>query len=302
MKIRMQYSECSDNLTFESWDISFIGDPIDDRGKKSIEFVIANSKDVRKFEYNSNDFTIILAGSEFYKDDLDNELHSLNELNILIDSTTLSFSEILIITQSLKNVGVNHISILYIEPCDYKKKHRNIPLLNKRDFELSESINGYSAIPGHALLISNEITQKIVFLCGYEAERIDRAFEDSQLNSSNCSCVFGVPAFCPGWEMNTFDNNIPVIKERKIKGDVHFCGATNPLAIYQTLCNIYESLGDDDQMLVVPLATKPMSIGACLFLVEKPKDRVAVLYDHPKEIKGRALKISNWHLFNITIN
>lgn len=61
-------------------------------------------------------------------------------------------------------------------------------------------------------------------------------------------------------------------------------------------------LDEDEQMFVVPLATKPMSVGACLFLINKPKDKVAVLYDHPKEISGKAIEIANWHLFNVTLN
>jgi hypothetical protein len=59
-------------------------------------------------------------------------------------------------------------------------------------------------------------------------------------------------------------------------------------------------LEEDDQLFIVPLGTKPMSIGACLFLISKPKEKVAVLYDHPKKMKARSFEISTWHLFNIS--
>jgi hypothetical protein len=64
---------------------------------------------------------------------------------------------------------------------------------------------------------------------------------------------------------------------------------------------IYKGLDKEGQLFIVPLATKPMSIGACLFLLSKPKERVAALYDHPKDMTGRTLEISNWHLFNIDL-
>ena len=221
---------------------------------------------------------------------------------ILIDSTTLNFAEILILTQALKDLKVDKVSIIYVEPVKYNRKSKSRDILHQRDFELSESIVGYEAIPGHALLVTSEISQKFIFLCGFEAERIDRAIEESEILGSNCKCIFGVPAYIPGWEMDSFDNNIPVIKERKITGGINFCGATNPLSVFQKLEDIYKGLSDEEQMFVIPLATKPMNIGACLFLLNKPKNRVAVLYDHPKEIAGKAIEISNWHLYNITLN
>lgn len=298
----MQYSNSSDKLSFQKWDLSFSGIPLDERGEKSIEFVTSNSTRNVIFKYISDEFKVKIDDSEFEKDDLDSQLYFLKDSNVLIDSTTLSFSEILIISQSLKNIGLSSLSVLYIEPYDYNKKMKAEALLSKRDFDLSESVIGFEAIPGHALLISNEIKQKVVFLCGYEAERMDRAFEDSQLNGAYCSCIFGVPAFCPGWEMDSFDNNIPVIKKRQIKGDIYFCGATNPVAVYQTLDNIYKSLDEEDQMFIVPLATKPMNLAACLFLLDKPKEKVAVLYDHPNGVKNGTRKFSKWHLFNLTLN
>lgn len=302
MTIEMQFSESPLDLSHNKWDVSFVGKVIDTRGQKISEYISQNSSTIILFEYIPKDFRVKLDGNEFDKDDIMLQLKGMHLENVLIDATTLSFSEILILTQSLKDLDCKGVSMMYVEPQKYKRKSKSKDILHKRDFELSESIVGYEAIPGHALLVTNEIPQKVVFLCGFEAERIDRALEDSQIVNSYCSCVFGVPAYVPGWEMDSFDNNIYVMKERRITGGVNFCGATNPMSVYQTLDLIYNGLEEEEQMFVVPLATKPMNIGACLFLINKPKTKVAVLYDHPSEIAGKTLEISTWHLFNVIFN
>lgn len=302
MKISMQFSESNNNLTHSKWDVSFVGNAVDNRGNKGLEYINQNSLEVICVEYLPSLFKVKFDAFDFDIDDVEQKIKLCKDKNVLIDSTTLNFAEILIIMQALKNVGTSTFTVLYVEPKNYNIKDKLADLLHKRDFELSESIVGYEAIPGHALLLSHEIVQKVVFLCGYESERIDRALEDSEILGANCSCIFGVPAYSPGWEMNSFDNNISVIKEKRITGGINFCGATNPLAVYRTLENIYSGLEEDDEMFVVPLATKPMLIGACLFLLSKPKNKVAVLYDHPKEIKDKAIEISNWHLFDITLS
>jgi hypothetical protein len=302
MKIEMQFSDTPDKLSQIKWDVSFIGRPVDERGTKALEFITSNSKECVSFEYIPVEFKISINGDTFDKDDIIDHLRIYSGKSILIDSTTLDFAEILILSQAIQDSGVKDFCITYVEPVNYKRKSKNIDILHRRDFELSESIIGYEAIPGHALLVTNEIPQKVVFLCGFEAERIDRAIEDSQITGTNCSCIFGVPAFCPGFEMDSFDNNIPVIKERRISGGISFCGATNPKAVYEILDKIFKGLDDEEQMFIVPLATKPMNIGACLFLLCKPKDKVAVLYDHPKEIKGKAIEIAKWHLIKVTLD
>ena len=295
----MQFSEAPADLSHTKWDIAFISCAIDERGEKAIEYITQNSNKIVSFEYIPKEFKTKFDSAVFDKDDTVNYLVDINGKSVLIDSTTLNFAEILILTQALLDVGVKEIEILYVEPVKYKHKRKGVDILHMRDFDLSESIIGYEAIPGHALLVTNEVSQKVVFLCGFEAERIDRALEDSQIIGANCSCIFGVPAFSSGFEMDSFDNNISVIKERKISGGINFCGATNPLSVMMTLEEMFKGLDEDEQMFVVPLATKPMNIGACLFLLSKPKDKVAVLYDHPKENKGKAIEIANWHLFNI---
>lgn len=298
----MFYAETAATLIDDVWCVGFMGDSAnDDRSTAAMDYVTKKTKSVHTISYNPKDFTVLLDDKCFDKDDINNELKHILAGSILIDATTLDFAELLILLQSLKDLSINSVSILYIEPKSYKRKKSVVSnILHRRDFELSEEVIGYEAIPGHALMIRKNVKQKSVFLCGYEEDRFERAMEDHELLSVNCCCIFGVPAFVSGWEMNSFDNNIRIIKSRNVIGGVSFCGATNPLSVYLALEQIYRGLDEDEEMFVVPLSTKPINLGACLFLLEKPKERVAVLYDHPRNSK--ATDIAKWHLFNVKFN
>ncbi|GGC14629.1 hypothetical protein GCM10011386_02950 [Parapedobacter defluvii] len=295
----MQYGSSSDQLIFETWDYGIIGEENDERCSIASDFVKKKASKVIMFKYHPKEFKIQIDETIVDKDDVNDELKHFTSNNIILDATSLGFAELLILLQSFKDLNKNSFSIIYIEPSEYNQNKSLREVLHRRDFELCEESVGFEAIPGHSLTITNDIVQKVVFLCGFESERIDRALEDTQIHGAECCVVFGVPAFSPGWEMHSFTNNLAVMKDRRISGGVSYCGATDPLSVYKKLLYIYKGLEDDWEMFIAPFATKPMNIGACLFLVLMPKTKVAVLYDHPREKLGKGLGIGNWHLFNI---
>ncbi|GAB4026385.1 hypothetical protein [Spirosoma gilvum] len=306
MKIKALYSSNQNFLNDWSWEVAFVGSSIDDRGNVSINYLTNKVSKIITFNYNPDDITIDISGEIHDKDLLDDYLKDFLDLRLILDTTTLGVSELLILLQSFKNIGCTHLSLLYLEPTSYRKKYSNKfitdsdeeVLFHRRDFELSDVVRGFIGIPGHALSMSSISRHKVVFLCGFESQRVDQAIEDLYIVTNNCYCVFGVPAFTAGWEMDAFANHIDVLTNRGLQ-DIIFCSATNPIATYEKLEHIFSSIDSDASLFIAPLATKPMSIGACLFLVDKEKTRVAALFDHPIKKKGRADDVSNWNLYEI---
>jgi len=299
MKIDTQSGDDISEIHFSKYDVAFMGDHIDERGEAANKFIVGNVDEIITLNYLPSEFQITINGDSVQVYDFGDRIPDVSNRNILIDATTIGFVELLILLQTLFDSGNQNFSILYVEPASYNKRQRD-QLLHYRDFDLSVETLGYEAIPGHALTISDNYTQKVIFLCGFEAERMDRVIEDSEILSKNCKCIFGMPAFKPGWEMDSFANNINIMKGKGMRRDIDFCGATSPFSVYEKLNKTFKGLTDEDQMFVVPLATKPMSIGACLFLASTPTDQVAVLYDHPQKRVGRGIGVGKWHLFNIS--
>lgn len=297
MNLMMQEGYSDSDLHFDKWDIAFTGKIYDQRGKVACDFIKPNSTVIYSLEYKPTDFQLIVNNKNIEVDDIETSLPVFLDKNIVIESTTLNFSEILIITKALKSQGIKRLTFLYLEPGSYFRGQQN-NVLHRRDFDLSKEVPGFQAIPGFSFLLTEEVSQKVVFFPGYESARLERALEDYQMIKSDKSIlVFGVPAFKAGWEMNSFANNMRVIKEKKISGGIYYGAANNPLATINLLSKISMSLDQEEQMFVVPLGTKPEKIGIALFVLEN--NNIGILYDHPEGLQGRTNEISKWHLYEV---
>lgn len=294
MNLLMQ--ECSDHseLTHSQWDIGFIGSSLDDRGGEAINFVKTNCSQIIEVSYDAENMQMKIGGEIYNIDDVGPVFSQISEKKILIESTTLNFAEILIILNETKS-GHNKISILYVEPKSYTRTPDHKALI--REFELSEETIGFLPIPGHSGHLTENSKQIVVFMAGYESERVDRAIEENSILPKDAKLVFGVPAFQAGWEMNAFTNNLRVIKEKRILGTTYFAGANNPGAIYDILNYIHESLEVGEELFIAPVGTKPAGIATAIFVAENPN--VCILYDHPLKKGTRSKEIEKWHLFEI---
>ena len=302
MDILTYYSDNIADILHSSWEIVFHGDIIDDRGEHVCNILEGVAKESHKIKYLPKELQIVFDDNLFSVDSFDDELKWIKGKSIIIDSTTLGVAELLLLCQCLYNNNIYEYDVLYLEPKHYTKKSDNFSL-KKRDFDLSQDVVGYISIPSHAISLEPEdYVQHVVFLCGYEAERINRAFEETKIIADNCCCIFGVPPFQSGWEMNSFANNLPVIINNNIPRQMHFAGATNPLSTFEKINEIYKAIEDEEQLFVVPVGTKPMALGACLFLVQSDRERVSILYDHPQRKPKRTEEFSRCHLYKIKMN
>ena len=63
---------------------------------------------------------------------------------------------------------------------------------------------------------------------------------------------------------------------------------------------MYNSCGDEERLIILPIGTKPHGIGAALFACEY--NDVGVVYDYPAKRQERSKSIGDWHLFNVDFN
>ena len=206
---------------------------------------------------------------------------------------------VLLLCNAFRKLRIDSFEFIYVEPERYQSIETS-RLLDKRKFSLSSVAPGFSAVPGNVMILSKRrVKHKGVFFLGYEESRLRRAFEEVPvIQPQLTSVVFGVPAYRPGWEMDSFANNVTVIREKHIQGGVSYCGADNPLAAFEMLSQIKMSLQSNERMFVAPLGTKPHGIGAALFSAKH--DGIGVMYDHPVRKKERSDQVAFWHLFRVS--
>ena len=101
-----------------------------------------------------------------------------------------------------------------------------------------------------------------------------------------------------------FTENVEVstiIETNNISNEFYYWAAANPLALYEKLGLIYAGIERDQKLFILPLGTKPMALGACLFKVYSDKEDISILYDHPVRKDNRSSEIAKWNLYRIIV-
>lgn len=302
MRIRMQAGDSPEHLEMPRFDLAIVGDAVDDRGRAAVARASELSNSVISGRYLPETLQLEFGGHQIEAEDLARRLRPDSQ-SVLIESTTLGFAEIFLCCRAARAARYRSISILYLEPGEYRRDERERKVIRQRDFELSDEIIGYRPIPGaiasldQVPAIDESHPHDVVFLLGFEGERMDRAIEDLPIAPRWCYPVFGVPGFKAGWELDSFANNIRVLTEGDFQQGPRFCAADNPVALIELLQEIYDARPKTTQMFVAPIGTKPHGVGAALFAIER--DNVGLLYDHPRRKERRSVDLGRWHFFDV---
>ena len=292
--IEMQKTRTAPMLAANNWDLAIVGKPIDDRGNAAVAFLNDHTQLTVELRYQADDLQITLNGTATDEGQIERILIAHKKKRIILESTTLGFAEVFLCCRTAYYLDIKEFSFLYVEPENYSRPRKK-QILHKRDFQLSGTVSGFSAIPGGAMIIDDRAPPTAVFFLGYEERRLDRALDEFSFRTDKCSVVFGVPAFQPGWEMDAFANNIRVIEGNNIRGTLHFCGAENPRSAYEAITEVHQTVAASDRLVLAPIGTKPHGIGAAVYAAKHPE--VGILYDHPERHPGRSTDTFNWHLY-----
>jgi hypothetical protein len=296
MQLLMQSNSKAEALDAPKWDVALIGDIVDERGEASVVYVSSRAQDVLYVAYDARAMILKIDGEPVTADDVYDRLKYLSRSRVVLDATTLGIPDLLLTLNALREASSAGADIIYVEPASYAGPRRT-DVMHRRDFELSDDMEGFLAIPGFSLGLHDPSPRKIVFFLGYEGQRLDQAFEQLNLRPRDCTVVFGVPAFRAGWDMDAFANNAPVMSERGVGGGVMFCGAENPAAAIELLEELHRTCQEGERFFIGPIGTKPHGVGVSIYACLN--DSIGILYDHPKRRQKRSKGTGTWHLFSL---
>lgn len=294
-KIR-EYESVNDLSTISENSIVFYGEELDDRGENIIKYLNGKYTNQIKVIYiNTIDsFKIIeLESEETIK--RQNFLKYItkrlnNTENISLESTTLGYSELLTLLYSINLVEKNYkIKIYYVEPEKYNKKESDSYDLSK-EYSNHKYIKPFILPSPHDSTSSEEAT--LISFLGFEENRLGRVLYESENKYNKLISIFPVPGFKFGWENISLSRHSIFLKNEK---DIFYTPADNPYESYKLLKKITSNL-PDERIVIMPIGTKPCSIGAAIFLINtketKELDKVACKYDFPTKKIGRSHGIS----------
>lgn len=286
-----------EEIEFEKDSVLIHGVSLDDRGSNALGVDNPMLSTKIMVSYSHDNMTLSVDGSE---QNADNCLALFKPPvasgPIVLEGTTLGFAELFCATRSLVELGVKNFQVIYAEPANYTQQNPGTD-----SFELSDVLVGYRPIPNSVVDLSSEAVEAGVFFLGFEPERLERALEEYQMISSKeIKVIFGVPAFKPGWELNSLIPHLQTLSDKQ-GFEIAYCAANDPSAAFECLERTRSSLSDGNRMFIAPIGTKPCGIASALFASLYPK-QVGLLYDHPQKKKNRSRGVGVWHQFNISIN
>ena len=267
------------------------GDAIDDRGKLAISSIGQSGLRVPVL-YDAEEMKLSFGDVAEDADNAEALLDGYDLEKIVLEATSMGFAEMFSVINALVRRRVERVNIVYAEPASYKRA------TEADQFALSEIIKGYRPIPHSIIDLTSDELESGVFFLGFESERLDRALEEHQMISSkDIKVVFGLPAFHPGWELNSIIPHLPRLEEQR-NLQIAYCSANDPEAAFECLENTRNSLGVGKRMFVAPIGTKPCGIASAVFASVYP-DQVGLLFDHPRKKAKRSEGANHWHRFTI---
>jgi hypothetical protein len=283
--------------------------PIDDRTTHIIDLINQNYSynnsykvriDISKYCLYFNEEKVnILNLNDFFSSKY--AFKTEKNCRVLIETTSLDFSEILYLLHGLKALNSKvDIVLSYLEPKDYS--NTNTHLKEKEEFLLSESQQKFIGLP--LFSVNNQDTDKshLIALLGFENNRLGQVLEEYDGASfSNLISMVGIPAFNPGWENRSIHRHIEYFEN--IKTSLHSYPATNPYELNLVLEKFFRAY---KKIVIASMGTKPAAIAASVFLVNNVPNNtrqqyVGAIYDFPNKSKGRSVGVGEKYMYELAI-
>lgn len=201
--------------------------------------------------------------------------HITNKTNIAID---ISCMPIPIIAQLLHflfgRYNGKNVTIYYTEPSHYTLK-------NLFDYSAYNGEIDIKTIPGFEGKTSNisEIKRVLFYLMGFEMTYLNKLIPQD-VNPNKIAPINGFPSYYPKYKDISLINNNANFYERDV--EIIYSEANNPFETYNTLYTLANNY-KDYQIDIIPVGTKPMALGACLYAIKNVNNSCRIIFPFPSE-------------------
>jgi hypothetical protein len=306
---KIKLLKCASSIFDSKYDMVFSGIPLDDRTRYITELIdqhysVRNSYKVRIdidsycLNFNNEKINILKLDDFFTKK---NSSKKEDDLRVLIETTSLDFSEILYLLYGLKTYkGKVSVILSYIEPNDYS--NTNTHLKEKEEFLLSESQQKFIGLPLFSVNNQEDDKSYLIALLGFENNRLGQILEeDDGFSFDSLISMVGIPAFNPGWENRSIHRHLEYFDN--IKTSLHSYPATNP---YELNLVLEKFLRAYKKIVIASMGTKPAAIAASVFLVNNTPQNtrqrhVGAIYDFPNKSTGRSVGVGEKYMYELII-
>jgi len=291
----------------------FYGNAIDERGTTVLSYFesLNNIEFSNQIFYIQKDDAFCINNEIIKRNKIFNKLKDIINPNnkIVIDSTTLSYMEILTLLYFINSLSVSiSVDIFYVQPLDYSKEKKEFDQTN---FKLSYDSGRLSYIKPFLLDTPldnlNENKAAIVVFLGFEDDRLSTILELDEFDDiyDNVYPIVSVPGFEYGWENISLSKHIGLIDKYKL----YYAPSDNPYSSYLLLNKMIEEI-PNKQIIIMPFGTKPNTVASAICMVNYKENYVfgedstslATQFDFPIKSEKRTIGVKEIHHYLLQIN
>jgi hypothetical protein len=188
------------------------------------------------------------------------------------------------------------ITIYYTEPSHYT-------LNNLFDYSAYSGEIDIKTIPGFEGETSHidEVKRVVFYIMGFEMTYLNKLIPQD-VNPNKIAPINGFPSYFPKYKDISLINNNANFFERDV--EIIFSEANNPFETFNTMVML-ESRYRDYRIDILPVGTKPMALGACLFALKSIKNSCRMIFPFPSEYKPNQSighgKLWEYQLLNVKL-
>jgi len=166
------------------------------------------------------------------------------------------------------------LTIYYTEPSHYT-------LNNLFDYSAYGGEIDIKTVPGFEGETSqaNEVKRVVFYLMGFEMTYLNKLIPQD-VNPNEITPINGFPSYFPKYKDISLINDNSNFYERDV--EIIFSEANNPFETFNTMVMLetkYKGYCID----IIPVGTKPMALGACLFALKNDKSNCRIIFPFPSE-------------------
>lgn len=204
-----------------------------------------------------------IDGSIAFKKKLMDYLKNGQE-TIVLDISVIMSPYIFLMLRHMSLLNLENIYVLYTEPISY----RNLT----KGTSTSKDVPGFSGA-------KQKKKDALVIILGFEGNRAVEVLHE--VSTDLTIPVNGFPSFKPDFKDKSIMENRELLSEDDILKNLCYAPANDPFETKNCLESIYAEYGSKYNISIVPLGSKPMTLGSCLFALEHSDCRI--IYPYPKE-------------------
>jgi len=182
-----------------------------------------------------------------------------NASDITLDASTFPKDSLLLILRALDRHGYGElVRIVYTEPQDYSPAPREPLTYGLRDVHV---------VPTFAAPYRPDRELVLIVFLGYEGDRALGVVE--AVEPHRVVAIIGAPPYQKEWAGRAEEFNHALLLSLA-RSDIRKADPRNPLMACQLLEQIYKELPRGANIYIVPLGTKPQTVGAYYFIKRHP--------------------------------